>query len=62
MICGLKQVGEIFRRRNYSKAALPFIMAISLVIAALLPAGLGTTILVLLGVFYCSRSNEPYQQ
>ena len=62
MICGLKQVGEIFRRRNYSKAALPFIMAASLVIAALLPAGLGTTILVLLGVFYCSRSNEPYQQ
>jgi len=62
MLCGLKQVGVIFRRKNYSKAALPFIMAAALVIAALLPAGLGTTVLIILGVFYCSHNREPYLQ
>lgn len=61
LICGLKQIGDIFLNRNYSKAALPIIMIVAAFIALILPAGLGSMVLTLLGIFYCTRYNESLQ-
>ena len=62
LLCGLKQIGDIFRSRNFSKSAIPIVIIAALFIAIILPAGLGDMILTILGIFYCTRYNESYQQ
>ncbi len=62
LLCGIKQVGDIFKRRNFSKSAIPVIMIAAVAVAIILPAGLGNMILTILGIFYCTRYNESFQQ
>ncbi len=62
LLCGIKQVGDIFKRRNFSKSAIPVIMIAAVAVAIILPAGLGSMILTILGIFYCTRYNESFQQ
>ena len=63
MLCGAKQIRGFFTRKNYSKVAAVLMTILAVVVICILPMGLGSTVLGLLGLYYCvSKRDEQLQQ
>ena len=57
MLCGIKQIGDFFGSKGMNKSAAVILQAIACVIA-LFSGNLGTTVLIMLGMFYSSKNSH----